>query len=56
MIEENNEQREKKIEIIQGSSKDLQISDVKDSLTFEKPEQQKKDNIIIPENTDTNNE
>ena len=51
--EENNEKR-KKIEIVQGTSKDLNISEVKDNLTFEKPEENKKENIIIPENQEEN--
>ncbi len=50
MIEEQDNEKRKKIEIIQGNSKDLQISDVKDSLSFEKPDENKKENIIIPEN------
>lgn len=53
MMEENNEIKKKKIEIIQGNSKDLDISDVKDNLTFERPEENKKENIIVPENQDT---
>ena len=40
MIEENNEneRKPKKIEIVKGNSKDLNISNVKDSLIIEKPE------------------
>lgn len=58
MLEEKNEieENKKKLKIIKGSSKDLQISDVKDNLTFEKPEEGKKSNIIIPENVDDNND
>lgn len=58
MLEEKNEieENKKKLKIIKGSSKDLQISDVKDNLTFEKPEEAKKSNIIIPENVDDNND
>lgn len=52
MIEENDNKERKKIEIVQGNSKDLEISIVKDSLTFEKPEENKKENIVIPENQD----
>ena len=54
MLEEKDEKKEneKKFKIVKGSSKDLQISDVKDNLTFEKPEENKKNNIIIPENVD----
>ena len=60
MLEEKDEKKEneKKLKIVKGSSKDLQISDVKDNLTFEKPEENKKNNIILPENvvdTDDNN-
>ena len=49
-------ENEKKFNIVEGSSKDLQISDVKDNLTFEKPEENKKNNIIIPENVDDTND
>ena len=50
MFEENDNEKKKKIEIVKGNSKDLNISKVKDSLNFEKPEENKKTNIIIPEN------
>ncbi len=52
MIEENNEneRKPKKIEIVKGNSKDLNISNVRDSLIMEKPEENQKQNIIIPEN------
>ena len=55
MIEENdkNERKPKKIEIVQGNSKDLNISNVRDSLIMEKPEENQKQNIIIPENVDS---
>lgn len=58
MLEEKDEKKEneKKFKIVKGSSKDLQISDVKDNLTFEKPEENKKNNIIIPENVDDTND
>ena len=58
MLEEKDEKKEneKKLKIVKGSSKDLQISDVKDNLTFEKPEENKKNNIIIPENVDDTND
>ena len=58
MLEEKDEKKEneKKFKIVKGSSKDLQISDVKDNLTFEKPEENKKNNIIIPENVDDAND
>ena len=52
MYEEENKEKKKKIEIVKGDSKDLNISEVKDSLNFEKPEENKKKNIIIPENQD----
>ncbi len=54
MYEEENNEKRKKIEIVQGTSKDLNISEVKDNLTFEKPEENKKENIIIPENQEEN--
>ena len=55
MIEENNEneRKPKKIEIVKGNSKDLNISNVRDSLIMEKPEENQKQNIIIPENVDS---
>ncbi len=53
MFEEHEDEKKKKIEIVQGNSKDLNISEVKDNLTFEKPEENKKENIIIPENQDS---
>lgn len=55
MIEENsqNEHKPKKIEIVKGNSKDLNISNVRDSLIMEKPEENQKQNIIIPENVDS---
>lgn len=53
MFEEHKDEKKKKIEIVQGNSKDLNISEVKDNLTFEKPEENKKENIIIPENQDS---
>ena len=58
MLEEKDEKKEneKKLKIVKGSSKDLQISDVKDNLTFEKPEENKKNNIIIPENVEDTND
>ena len=58
MIEENNvnERKPKKIEIVKGNSKDLNISNVKDSLIMEKPEENQKQNIIIPENVDSQDE
>lgn len=58
MIEENseNERKPKKIEIVKGNSKDLNISNVKDSLVIEKPEEKPNQNIIIPENVDSSDE
>lgn len=58
MIEENNEneRKPKKIEIVKGNSKDLNISNVKDSLIFEKPEEKQNQNIIIPESVDSQDE
>ena len=58
MIEEKNEneRKPKKIEIVKGSSKDLNISNVKDSLIIEKPEEKQNHNIIIPENVDSQDE
>ena len=55
MVEENNqeERKPKKIEIVKGNSKDLNISNVRDSLIMEKPEENQKQNIIIPENVDS---
>lgn len=50
-IEENNN-KPKKITIIEGNSKDLNISPVQDNLTFEVSEEKKIDenNIVIPQN------
>lgn len=58
MIEETNsdERKPKKIEIIKGNPKDLNISNVKDSLIMEKPEENQKQNIVIPENVDSQDE
>lgn len=58
MIEEKNEneRKPKKIEIVKGNSKDLNISNVKDSLIIEKPEEKQSQNIIIPENVDSQDE
>ncbi len=54
LVEENNfndEKKEKKIKIIQGDSKELNISSVKDNLNFEVDNsKEKKQNIIIPKN------
>lgn len=56
MIEENDKKKNKKIEIVKGNSKDLEISDVKDNLNFEKPNDSKKGKIIIPENVNSDDE
>lgn len=41
----------KKIEIVEGHSKDLEISEVKDNLAFEiKQDDTSKKNIVIPKN------
>ena len=49
MQEENKKNEEKKITIIQGTGRDIQISDVKDNLTFEiHDNKDEKKNIIIP--------
>lgn len=58
MIEEKNEneRKPKKIEIVKGNSKDLNISNVKDSLIIEKPEEKQNQTIIIPENVDSQDE
>ncbi len=51
MEEINDENKKKKIEIVQGDPKDLKISEVKDSLSFEnKREEENKENVIIPQN------
>ncbi len=49
-MEEKNESHKKKIEIVQGNPKDLNISDVKDNLVFEehKNDTKKKGEIVIP--------
>lgn len=56
MLEEKYENKKKKIEIVKGSSKDLNISEVRDNLTFENPKDSKKENIVIPETLDTQEE
>ena len=58
MIEEKGQEKrkQKKFEIIRGNSKDLNISNVKDSLIIEKPEENKKDNIVIPETVNSSDE
>lgn len=50
-MEEENDEKKMKIEIVNGSSKDLDISDVKDNLSFEIHENDTKKNgeIIVPE-------
>ena len=51
-MEESENKKNNKIEIVKGNSKDLDISDVKDNLTFEVSEDniKKKGEIIIPKN------
>lgn len=39
----------RKIEIITGDGKDLEISPVYEHLEVEKPKDEKKENIVIPE-------
>lgn len=56
MLEEKDENKKKKIEIIKGSSKDLNISEVRDNLTFENPKNNKKENIVIPETLESDEE
>ena len=53
-MEEKKDEKNKKIEIVKGKSKDLNISDVKDNLTFEihKNDTKEHGEIIIPENKD----
>lgn len=56
MMEEKEEIKEsEKIEIIQGDSRNLNISDVRDNLTFEVHDNDatKKGEIIVPENQRT---
>ena len=48
--EKDNEIENKVIEIVKGSPKDLNISDVKDNLAFEVHDNEERKNIIIPEN------
>lgn len=49
---EKNENKPKKIKIVEGNSKDLNISPVQDNLIFEVTEDKKIDekNIVIPQN------
>lgn len=58
-IDEQNDLRQppKKIEVVPGNGKSLDISDVSEYLEVEKPrEDRKKGNIIIPEEKKDNNE
>jgi hypothetical protein len=52
--DENNE--DNKFEIVQGNSKDLNFSEVKDNLTIEEHQNNVKKNgeVIVPEEQDTN--
>lgn len=45
----NTQKKPKKIEVINGGN-DLDISPVSDYLEIEKPRNEKKENIVIPEN------
>lgn len=56
MLEEKDNEKNKKIEIVKGSSKDLNISEVRDNLTFENHKSNTKENIVIPEVLETENE
>ena len=56
MLEEKDENKNKKIEIVKGTSKDLNISEVRDNLTFENHENNQKENIVIPETLISENE
>ena len=55
-MEEQENKKDNTIEIVKGNSKDLEISDVKDNLTFEVSENntKKKGEIIIPKNHKNN--
>ncbi len=46
----NEEKKSVKIEIVKGNPKDLNISEVKDNLSFEVVEEKNNQNIIVPEN------
>ena len=50
-MKEMNDNKNKKIEIVKGKSKDLDISEVKDNLTFEVHDNKANKNgeIVIPE-------
>lgn len=50
--EDKSDTNEKKLEIVKGNSKDLNISKVQDSLPFEAEEnaEETKKNIVVPEN------
>ena len=49
-MEEYKEKKGKKIKIVEGDSKDLNISEVKDNLNFEVSKEKKPKHIIIPKN------
>lgn len=49
-FDNNEEKKNVKIEIVKGNPKDLNISEVKDNLTFEVVEEKNNQKIIIPEN------
>ena len=42
-------EEKKNLEIVSGDGSDLEISPVTDYLEVEKPKQEKKENIVIPE-------
>lgn len=49
-FDNNEEKKNVKIEIVKGNPKDLQISEVKDNLSFEVREEKNTQEIIVPEN------
>ena len=55
-FDNNEEKKNVKIEIVKGNPKDLQISEVKDNLSFEVREEKNTQKIIIPENQKNSDE
>ena len=55
-MEEKNYNSDKKIEIVRGNSKELEISEVKDNLTFEVHKKNTDKEIVIPENQNTSSQ
>ncbi len=49
-FDNNEEKKNIKIEIVKGNPKDLNISEVKDNLSFEVVEEKPNQKIIVPEN------